>query len=133
MRLDEKLARVSDASPAIDSQRLLSLCAGKPDVLIQCLELLIAEVASNRLQVDQALAANDARALGVGVHNLRGSMSLIGAAQARDLAAAIENDVDAGDVRTVANQWQKLDRELNQCMANVRALLRALDEPEAHF
>ena len=123
---DTKLDRAFELPIEVDSQRLLSLCAGKPEVLIECLELLIAEVASNRRQIDQALVSNDMRAMSIGVHSLRGSASLIGATRVRDLAAIIENEVEAGVVRPVAKQWQTLDRELDRCMASVQALLRML-------
>jgi len=107
---DRPLER-TQAEP-IDYPSLLRRCMGKPELAARLVRKLTEQAEQDLQAVDTAVQQNDAAALAVAAHRLKGAAANVSAANLRQAALDLEHLGRAGNLAAAAPLVEKLRQEL---------------------
>jgi HPt (histidine-containing phosphotransfer) domain-containing protein len=100
----------------VDIDILLSLAeaqdADEPDLVVELIDLYLADTPRHIVAMHEALASNDQRMLARAAHALKGSSSTLGAVQVAQSCEDLERLAPALPVSEVAGFVERLEEEL---------------------
>jgi HPt (histidine-containing phosphotransfer) domain-containing protein len=85
---------------------------GEPDLVVELIDLFLADAPLRVAIMSEAMANSDARLLGRAAHALKGSSSTLGAIQVAESCAELEQLTRDGSLHHVAPVLDRLDQEL---------------------
>src|SRR5262245_31309031 len=117
------------ASPAIfDMDALLTRVGGDRELMIEVIRLFLEDCPARLENIAAAMAANDADAVRVAAHALKGSAGSLGAVAVYDTSTTLEHLAGEGRLDTARPVWQRLLLDADRFVAHVRPFDRAIAE-----
>lgn len=106
----------AELAAAVDIDVLLSLAeaqdADEPDLVVELIDLYLADTPRHVVAMYEALASNDQRMLARAAHALKGSSSTLGAVQVAQSCEELERLAQALPGKAIAGFVARLEQEL---------------------
>jgi len=112
--------------PGVDTKKGLSLYAGETDIYLPLLRSYAANTPTV-LEKLKTVSADNLTSYVITVHGLKGTSAGIGAETIREAALELENKSRAGDLQSVLAKNDKLIKDTETIVANVKAWLEQYD------
>jgi two-component system sensor histidine kinase EvgS len=113
----------------IDPEILRRVVGNDPEMFCEVLEDFVWHAQSEIAAIRVAVASEDAEQMKIPTHRLKGSASLVGAAQLVDACTQIETAVEANDWSMIHQLMPRLDGLMQDINAYAEALLGAQPIP----
>lgn len=116
--VDDDRAEIPDPADArvFDLERLATQLGDDPEAVTEILESFVRDTPATLAQLRQAVAAGDATRVERAAHRLKGSLLWITAETAATHAATLESQARAGDLKTLQQPLEALDREVGRVL-----------------
>ena len=101
----------------LDWQRALENTDGSEELLLELAEIFLEECPGMMSQVRAAIDGQDAPALLLAAHSLKGSTRVFAATDATDAALALEQMGAAGNLSGAEERWAALGRDVERLKA----------------
>jgi two-component system, sensor histidine kinase and response regulator len=121
---------VASATPAIfDMAALLGRVAGDRELMIEVIRLFLEDYPGRLRNIAVAMDANDADAVRIAAHALKGAAGSLGAVAVYETSSALEQLGAEGRLDAARATWERLLVDVERFVAEVRPLDRAIIEP----
>lgn len=117
--------RFQESTSMIDIGRVLKICGGSFDLLVELATLFGREGPEQLRRLRDALACGDLDGARFSAHRLRGSVSIFGAEHAGHIAGRVEQYAEQGDLRNARELRLELEVAVAQAMNELNTLSRA--------